>query len=99
MFVEVTSRVELNYTQQEKVIVQILKNDYSSISNDVLELYAKDIYELESHELRDLNSYIKILKSIDGVLSYYMEHSEYMNWKRSNGNIVHFYEHDGSVYE
>lgn len=94
MFVEATSKVELTYDQQEKVIVQILKNDYSSISNDVLELYSKGIYELENYELEDLNSYTKILRSIDGVLYYYMERSEYMSWKCSNNNVVRFYDYE-----
>lgn len=97
MLVQATATVELDFEQQSKVIVQILKNDFASLKRDVLELSAS-LNSLKPYEYTDFYNNLKVLESIDGVLSYYMEYHDHKDWRSSNKDVIGLYEETYSVY-
>lgn len=83
MIIKGSVAVELDWEQEQEVIVQILKKDYMSLQTDTVALRNK-FSSLEDYEKEDYFNNIKTLKAIEGVLEHYMPYSEHKEWMNAN---------------
>jgi hypothetical protein len=81
MYINGTVRIELDYDQQHKTLVEILKQEYGSLAIAVNRYAeARDI-DLLPWQREDHKDDLRVIKAIDDLLWNYMSDTEYSNWK------------------
>lgn len=82
MMLNANIKIELTHEQQVKAVISILGEEYASLAKDALNFDARrGDAEISYIDIADYDNWISAMKSIDGVLEYYMEDWHYQNWK------------------
>ena len=71
MLVSGNVKIELDFDQTQEVVVETLKNDYTSILKDYEELKNLE-YPLEQYQKDDMEDFRRYLEAIETLLKYYM---------------------------
>lgn len=78
--------VELNYDAMDSIVVQVLKEQYSSLTDDLKG--RKDDREkygiFSSDKKEDIAEIQRHLDAVETVLSYNMTHDDFEEWKNEN---------------
>jgi hypothetical protein len=71
---KVLQEVDLDWEEAQKVVVAVLKEDFDSITNDIVNMRRKSSFEgMREFEKEDLKNWMATRDAIYTMLCYYLE--------------------------
>lgn len=82
--VKVEQELDLDWEDSQKIVVEVLKEDFDSLTNDIQD-YRRDrsYYDLKPYEREDLDRWLKTRDAIYTMLNYYLAPDELDSFMRN----------------
>lgn len=83
-------KVELDWEQENDIVVSVLRKDYARIATDTLRLW-EQLDQLEQYQRGDFYNNLKVLRGMDHTMEFYVEWNEHQTWRSAWKQVVDLY--------
>lgn len=83
--VKVEQELELDWESTQEIVVASLKEDFDTLTNEIVSLRMKS--HLENYQKEDLMASIKYRDAVYNLLQYYMVHTDFEMFMRNRSSL------------